>query len=121
MIALRIPERVSLRLLGLILLMGTLGWAGPLFQIAAVERQGLPPYEDNERLYRLEGRDYRHLSIGSLLEVRRDDDDRSIGLLRVSAIRPGHVLAMLAQPGDTYPMRGDWAVPQNPPPTKKER
>jgi len=92
MIALRIPERVSLRLLGLILLMGTLGWAGPLFQIAAVERQGLPPY-----------------------------DDRSIGLLRVSAIRPGHVLAMLAQPGDTYPMRGDWAVPQNPPPTKKER
>jgi len=43
MIALRIPERVSLRLLGLILLMGTLGWAGPLFQIARGE--GLPALE----------------------------------------------------------------------------
>lgn len=82
--------------------------AEPL-RIVAVERQGLPPYEDDQRLYRLTGRS--GLSPGEFLELSRPGSRARPGRLRVQQATSRGVLATLALRGDTYPLKGDQALP----------
>lgn len=84
-----------------------LGASEPL-RIVAVERQGLPPYEDDRRLYRLQGQ--ARVSAGELLELSRPGGKEHPGRLRVVRTTPEGVLAMLDRRGDTFPLKGDVAM-----------
>lgn len=80
--------------------------AEPL-RIVAVEREGLPPFEDARRLYRLQGP--ARVSPGEYLELHRPGSSAAPGRLRVLRTTPEGVLALLDRRGDTYPLKGDVA------------
>lgn len=96
-----------MRLLSLWLCVASLAASEPL-RIVAVERQGLPPYEDDRRLYRLQGQ--AHVSAGELLELKRPGTKDHLGRLRVVRTTPDGVLALLDRRGDTFPLKGDVAL-----------
>lgn len=81
--------------------------AEPL-RIVAVERQGLPPYEDDQRIYRLQGAS--RVSQGEILQLSRPGGWAQPGRLRVLLSRPDGVLATLERRGSTYPLKGDVAL-----------
>ena len=95
-----------MRFLSLWLCVASLSASEPL-RIVAVERQGLPPYEDDRRVYRLQGQ--AHVSAGELLELKRPSTKDHPGRLRVLRTTSDGVLALLDRRGDTFPMKGDVA------------
>ncbi len=95
----------------LVLFLCRQGVAGdaPPWRIAAVVRQGPPPYTDGEgRVYRLEGSANPRFQIGQLLVLSRPGDPVARpGTLKVLSVGPDHVLAHLHEKGNTFPLKGD--------------
>lgn len=91
------------------LLLGPLLAAAPL-HVAGVVRSGMPPYEEKDRLYRLEGDGCQILRVAEYLTLIRPGDRRQLGRLQVVAVKDGYALARLATPGETYLLKGDLAV-----------
>jgi hypothetical protein len=92
-----------------------LGMAGALgaqvpFRIIAVERQGLPPYESQDRIYRLDGGQERGLRVGDRLIVKRNGDFWALGRLRVIEVRGDHAGTTFEPAASAYPMKGDLAL-----------
>lgn len=90
-----------------------LGWmlaAAPPLQVVGVVRSGMPPYDEAERLYRLEGQGARTLHLNEYLTLRRAGEQRPLGRLQVTALKDEYALAKLTTPGETYPLKGDLIV-----------
>jgi hypothetical protein len=104
---------VRLPLLCLLLALGTLAPGAPL-AVTLVVRQGLPPYEDDNRLYRLEGEGCETLRPGQVVLLNRPRERRSLGQLEVVSVGSGFALARIRKAGSTYPMKGDLAIPRQP-------
>jgi hypothetical protein len=77
--------------------------------VEKVERAGLPPYEEGNRLYRLEGEGWERLRVGDRIALRRPGQRLGLGLLVVHEIHQGYVLATQLSRGETFPMNGDLA------------
>jgi hypothetical protein len=92
-------------------LVGALGAQVPL-HIIGVERQGLPPYDTPDRIYRLDGGQERGLRVGDRLLVKRTGELRAFGQLRVVEVRGDHAATTFEPAADTYPMKGDLAFRQ---------
>lgn len=97
-----------MRALLLLCLAAHLG-AADRYKVVAVERHALPPHEDDQRLYRLEGPG--PLSPGTLVQLTRAGGTENPGRLRVVHSAPNGALAVIAQRGDTYPLVGDGTAP----------
>jgi hypothetical protein len=91
------------------ILLASLLLRGEGVYVAAVVRQGLPPYAPAERLYRLEGKGAADLKRGDLLQLKRLDGSQESGLLRVIQTGTDGVFALLVGKGETYPIKGDRA------------
>ena len=91
-------------------LLGSILAAAQPLRVVAVVRSGAPPFEEDERLYRLEGDGCQTLTVAEHLTLRREGEKRSLGRLRVAAVKDGYALARLDSPGETYPLKGDLAV-----------
>lgn len=89
--------------------------ASPL-HVSAVVRLGLPPYEDANRLYRLEGEGAGTLRPGAVVTLHRPGRDVRPGRLRVVNLTPQGALAKLESPGDHFPLIGDQALEARPAP-----
>lgn len=89
--------------------------ANPL-HVSAVVRQGLPPYEDANRLYRLEGEGAEGLRPGAVVTLHRPGRDVRPGRLKVVNLTPQGALAKLESPGDHFPLIGDQALEARPAP-----
>jgi len=104
----------------LFMLLLALPLAGEPLRVVSVLRTGLPPYEDANRLYRLEGEACGRIRSGEALVLRRTGEARSLGCLKVTETRGSYVLARMLIPGETYPIKGDLALREediNPLPT----
>lgn len=97
------------RFLVFFLLSGGL-WAASALRIVSVGRIGLPPYEQSDRIYRLEGPGCPVLRVGELLVLKREGERRDLGRLEVLSIHTDHAEAKLTTPGETFPLKGDLAV-----------
>ncbi|MBI4913810.1 MAG: hypothetical protein HY823_13835 [Acidobacteria bacterium] len=84
--------------------------AKPL-SIAAVERRGWPPYEDDRRIYVLVGEGVAALRIGETLQLRRGGERVDPGRLKVLRTGNERAEAVLEFRGTGYPLRGDLAEP----------
>lgn len=84
-------------------------------RVVAVVRKGLPPYEENDRLYRVEGKGCALLKVEETLILRRMGEKRSPGKLRVMEAHWDHALACLLEGGETYPLIDDLALRIDPP------
>lgn len=84
--------------------------AGLPLQIVSVGRTGLPPYENSERVYRLEGSGCATLRVGEVVVLKREGERRNLGRLEVLSVHLDHAQAKLAQVGETFPLKGDLAV-----------
>ena len=92
----------------------TLLQAGTPLAVVRAVREGEPPFEDGQLLYRLEGDGGAALEPGAVLRLVRPRDARPMALLEVVGGRPGYVLARIRQPGATFPLKGDLAIPREP-------
>lgn len=79
-------------------------------RVVAVERLGWPPYEDDRRIYRLQGEEASRLRPGEVLQLFRPGDPRNPGRLKVAFLEPGRASAYLEAHGATYPLVGDLAL-----------
>jgi hypothetical protein len=84
--------------------------AGSGLRVVAVERVGWPPFEDDRRIYRLEGEEAPRLRPGEVLQLFRPGDPRNPGRLKVASLEGGRVSAHLESRGTTYPLVGDQAI-----------
>jgi hypothetical protein len=84
--------------------------AAPPLQVTAVVRLGAPPFEDSERLYRLEGENCLSLRVNERLTLLRHGERRDLGRLQVTDVKDGYALARLAVGGETYPLKGDLVI-----------
>ncbi len=82
--------------------------AGEGLRLVAVEREGLPPYEDDRRIYRLRGEGTP--APGELLQLSRRGVSGNPGRLRVLRVTPEGVLAVMDRRGDLFPLKGDVAA-----------
>ena len=94
------------RLLVLIGLAGILGAQAPL-RIVAVDRKGLPPYETQDRVYRLDGGSDRGLHVGQRLAVRRSGEPRALGHLQITGVRGHEAEGTFSPAGEAFPLKGD--------------
>jgi hypothetical protein len=85
-------------------------WAVPPLQVVSVNRVGLPPYENGDKVYRLEGEGCATLKVGEMLVLQRDGERRALGRLEVTAVHVDHADARLIVRGETFPLKGDLAV-----------
>lgn len=98
--------RCSWPLLALTLPLG----ADATLRVVAVERAGWPPFEDNRRIYRLEGQQITRLHPGEVVQLFRPGDPRDPGRLKVAFLEGGRASAFLEARGATYPLVGDLAM-----------
>jgi hypothetical protein len=98
----------------LALLLGLTLGAEPPLHIVSVGHPGLPPYEASDRIYRLEGSGCASLCVGEWLLLRREGDRRHMGRLQVLSVQADHAQAKLTMPGETFPLKGDRAIPLEP-------
>jgi hypothetical protein len=99
-----------MRPLGVLLWLALPLAAGPAIRVVAVERIGPPPFEDDRRVYRLEGENAAQLKPGEVLQLSRPGDPRDPGRLKVAFLEPGRASAYLESRGATYPLVGDLAL-----------
>jgi len=99
-----------MRVLLLLALLGRLLWPSEPLHVSAVERPGLPPYETNEKVYRLAGNGCATLRVGEILVLQRPGERRSLGRLQITSVLLDHALARLLSAGETFPLKGDLAV-----------
>lgn len=85
---------------------GTLSAQAPL-HILAVERRGSPPYESDDRLYRVDGGNNRGLHPGDRLTVRRPGETKALGHLRMTEVRGDQAEGHFEPGGGGFPMKGD--------------
>jgi hypothetical protein len=94
--------------------------AGAEWRIVDIVRQGSPPYLEEDRLYRIEGKGCNQLEKGSRLQIQRPENGRFSGTMVVVKVGDNYVLAILEKKTDTYPLKGDLAFqlddPKNLPP-----
>lgn len=83
---------------------------GRPLQIVSVGRVGLPPYDDSQRVYRLEGSGCATLRVGEVVVLKREGERRHLGRLEVLSVHLDHAQAKLLQAGETFPLKGDLAV-----------
>ncbi len=88
---------------------GALGAQAPL-HIVAVERRGPPPYEQADRIYRLNGGQDRGLRVGDRLIVRRAGEAMALGRLTVTEVRGERSETTFESAAGGYPMKGDLAL-----------
>ena len=77
--------------------------------ITQVLREGPPPYDHGQRLYKLEGEGVEHLVLGDIVHLRREQEDLALARLQVAVVMPGYALAVVATEGETFPLVGDLA------------
>jgi hypothetical protein len=92
-----------------------LGLAGTLsaqvaLRIVAVERHGLPPYEESDRVYRLDGGKDHGLRVGDRLLVKRPGEVHAFGHLWVTELLRDRAGARFEPLAATAPMKGDIAI-----------
>lgn len=100
-------------LLGLVLASAFLVAQPPVgrpLQIVSVGRTGLPPYDDSQRVYRLEGSGCATLRAGEVVVLKREGERRNLGRLEVLSVHLDHAQAKLLQAGETFPLKGDLAI-----------
>lgn len=85
--------------------LGLLRAQAPL-RIIAVERRGLPPYEQGERVYVVDGGRERGLRPGARLLVKRPGSP-PLGHLRLEEVRADRAEARFEPAGTASPMKGD--------------
>jgi len=79
-------------------------------RIVAVERQGLPPYESADRIYRLDGGQDRGLRVGDRLLVKRPGEVRAFGHLYMTEVLKDQAGARFEPMAALSPMKGDLAI-----------
>jgi len=84
---------------------------GEELRIVAVEQTGKPPFVPEGRIYRLSGKPVSRIRPGEILIIKRPKEPRDIGLLRVVAIQADTLTAKLEVRGETFPLKGDFALP----------
>jgi hypothetical protein len=87
---------------------------GDDLRIIAVEQTGKPPFAPEGRIYRLGGGALQRIKPGDILILKRPKEERTIGSLRVISVQPGSATASLEVRGETFPLKGDTAVPLAP-------
>jgi hypothetical protein len=87
---------------------------GDDLRIIAVEQTGKPPYAPEGRIYRLAGAALHRIKPGDILILNRPKEERTIGSLRVISVQPSSATASLEVRGETFPLKGDTAVPLAP-------
>jgi hypothetical protein len=90
-------------------LSGALG-AQVSLRVVAVERQGLPPYEEGDRSYRLDGGRNRGLRAGDRLLVKRLGEARAFGHFWVTEVLQEQASARFVPILELHPMKGDLAI-----------
>lgn len=96
----------------ILLALGLLGfrlWAGVPLHLAAVLREGTPPFEGT-RLFRIEGDGTAGLKKGDQLRLWRFGEKRKLARLVVSEVKGGAAFARILNPEETFPMKGDVVV-----------
>lgn len=88
---------------------GALG-AQASFPIVGVERRGLPPYESEDRTYRLELPASTELKVGDRLKVVRRGARQALGRLKVLEVRSSQAWCVFEAAGEARPMKGDTAT-----------
>lgn len=78
--------------------------------VVAVERQGPPPYEAADRIYRLDGGQNRGLRVGDRLIVKRAGEVTALGHLRVTLTHGDQSEARFEPSSSVYPMKGELAL-----------
>lgn len=91
--------------------LGSLLVAGPPLHVAAVLREGAPPFEGEKR-YRIEGDGAANLKAGGTLSLWRFNEKRRLARLVVVEVSDGVAFARVAHPEETYPMKGDLILDQ---------
>lgn len=84
---------------------------GPPLHVAAVMREGTPPFEGEKR-YRIEGDGAANLKVGGTLALWRFNEKRRLARLVVVEVSEGVAFARVANPEETYPMKGDLILGQ---------
>lgn len=84
---------------------------GPPLHVAAVLREGTPPFEGDRR-YRIEGEGAPNLKVGGTLSLWRFNEKRRLARLVVVEVSEGVAFARIAHPEETYPMKGDLILGQ---------
>jgi hypothetical protein len=79
----------------------------PPLRIVSVVRPGLPPYEDENRLYRIEGEGCARMHQGEPIVLQRKGEQRDLGRLKVVGAYGGYALAQVVIAGETFPLKGD--------------
>jgi hypothetical protein len=92
----------------LLILLLPLGAQAP-FTIISVEHPGLPPYEPESRIYRLNAGANHGLKVGERLVVRHPGKKRPLGHLLVSAVGSEESRTTFVPLGEAWPMKGDQA------------
>lgn len=77
--------------------------------VTQVIREGLPPYEDDQRLYRLEGEGSEQLKPGRTVLLYRRREPRRLPRLEIVEVHPRYALARITAPTELFPLRGDLA------------
>jgi len=90
-------------------LTGSLG-AQVALHIIGVERQGLPPYDQEGRIYRLDGGQDRGLRVGGRLVVKHPGDIHALGHLWVTVVQAHQAETRFEPNASAYPMKGDLAL-----------
>lgn len=97
------PWALSLFMVGALSAQGT-------FPIVGVERRGLPPYESEERIYRLALPVSADLKVGDRLKVTRKGVRQALGHLTVVEVRSPQAWCAFEAAGEARPMKGDAAT-----------
>ena len=89
---------------------------GGALRIVAVEQKGKPPYKPEEgRVYRLAGAGLSEVRPGDVVVLKRPGFSKDLGLLRVNTVYGGDsATATLEVRGETFPLKGDLALPISP-------
>jgi hypothetical protein len=105
---------------GLLLALALTLQAHPSVRLARIDRVGLPPYTaESGKVYILKGEGTARLKPGDRLAFRRPEFRLSLGVLVITRADGEQAEGTLAEPGESFPLKGDEAVllsPGEPPP-----
>jgi hypothetical protein len=105
---------------GLLLALALALQGHPSVRLARIDRVGLPPYTaESGKVYILKGEGTARLKPGDRLAFRRPNVRLSLGVLVITRADAEQAEGTLAEPGESFPLKGDEAVllsPGEPPP-----